>query len=285
MSADDFTIPWDRLPEGFAERVDDPPDEPAEARPAATLVLLRPSSRGPEILLLRRVRSAGFVPGAWVFPGGRVDADDAREAIVERIAGTTSERAAARLDLPPEAEPPALAYLAAAVREAFEETGILVGIDGAGGVPPTAAAEPEVEELRRLVVSDEDVFPAVLDRLGCLIDGARVEYVAHWITPVAEPRRYDTRFFAAAVPARAEASPHRAELTDARWLTPEEALRRHAEGELPMVFPTVRTIESMRSFETPGAILDHFRAREIPTVLPRLVRTPTGVGIETPDEG
>ncbi|MBW3534889.1 MAG: NUDIX domain-containing protein [Gemmatimonadetes bacterium] len=281
MSGPDFTIPEDRLPEGFARAVDRPPERPAEPRPAATIVLLRDGDRGGlEVLLLRRVRSAGFVPGAWVFPGGRVDLDDATPALVERLEGLSREQAAARLGLEPDAEPPGVAYWVAALREAFEETGILVGRDADGRPAPSIADRPEVRALRDELLEDEDRFPSILDRMGCRMDGAAMEYVAHWITPVAEPRRYDTRFFAAAVAREQEVALAEAELTDHAWLTPDEALSRREEGSLPMVFPTIRTLEGLRGFSTPMEALRAYRARAIPTILPRLVRTPTGIGIE-----
>lgn len=280
-----FTIPEDRLPEGFARSVDRPPERPAEPRPAATVVLLRDGeSGGLEVLLLRRVRSAGFVPGAWVFPGGRVDRDDAAPELVERLEGISEDAAAARLGLDDDADPPAVAYWVAALREAFEETGILVGRDPDGRPAPSVARRPEVLGLRDELLEDEDRFPSILDRMGCRMDGAAMEYVAHWITPVAEPRRYDTRFFAAAVAREQEVALADAELTDHAWLTPDEALRRREEGSLPMVFPTIRTLEGLRGFASPMEALSAYRARAIPTILPRLVRTPTGIGIEVEEE-
>jgi 8-oxo-dGTP pyrophosphatase MutT (NUDIX family) len=275
-----FTIPEGRLPRGFAESLERPPAQVAEARPAATIVLLRQGGGGLEVLLLRRVRSAGFVPGAWVFPGGRVDADDASAALVARLRGITAEHAARRLGLGADADPPALAYYVAAIREAFEETGILVGLDTSGATPPSAAQDPEVRRLRERLLEDEDAFPALLDRRGCRMDGAAVEYVAHWITPEAEPRRYDTRFFAAAVPSDAESLHHTLEMSDAVWLTPKEALERNRDGTLPMVFPTIETLASLEGFAAPGEALHSFRQRDIPRILPRLVKTPTGIGIE-----
>ncbi len=273
-------LPFDRLPPGFAETLDDPPDEPVVARPAATIVLLR-EGRGDEVevLLLRRVRSAGFVPGAYVFPGGRVDADDATPALVERLGGVTAPALAGRLGLEADAVPPAEAYLIAALREAFEETGLLVGRRADGSLLPGAADDPTLAAARDRVLADEDAFATVLEQLDAQLDGAAVEYVAHWITPEIEPRRYDTRFFAAAVGGEAPVSLHAAEMTDALWLRPSEALDRNVEGRLPMVFPTLRTLEALAGFRSPDAALAWFRGREIPAILPRLVRTPTGVGL------
>jgi len=277
-------IPFDRLPAGFAERIEDPPDEPSEPRPAATVVLLRPGPRGPELLLTRRSRTAGFVPGAYVFPGGTVDGEDAEADLVARIDGVDAGEAATRLGVPPDHDPPPLGFWVAAIREAFEETGILVGRAEDGGFPPAAASDPGVEALRLRVLDDEEVFPDVLDAMGCRMDGGAVEYIAHWITPLPEPRRYDTRFFAAAVPGGSEAIVDPREMTDAVWLTPAEGLRRLEEGSLPMIFPTIKTLESLRGFASPEEILDHFSGRAIPEILPRLVRTEDGVGTVIPND-
>ena len=273
-------IPRERLPEGFGRNVERP-SEPAVPRPAATVVLLRDRGGSLEVLLLGRNRRVGFVPGAYVFPGGRVDGDDAAPPLLERLRGLTHEEAARRLDLP-DAEPPAIAYWVAAIREAFEETGILVGRTPSGAPPPTGAQEDEVLALREMLLEDDARFPEVLDRIGCVMDGAAVEYVAHWITPEAEPRRYDTRFFAAAVPGGSEVVLDEREMVDAAWLTPARALERNEEGGLPMVFPTLKTLEALREFDSADAVLAHYRDREIPTILPRLVETPTGVAIEVP---
>lgn len=279
MSGPDFVIPFDQVPERFAESVANPPATPVPARPAATIVLLRDGRHGPEVLLLRRNRSAGFVPGAYVFPGGRVDGADADPEVVARLDGLDAEGAARRLELV-DADPPALAFYLAAIREAFEETGILVAHDAASATPPTAQEDAEVHELRDALMEERVGFAQVLDRMGCRLDGTAVEYLAHWITPEAEPRRYDTRFFAAKVREGAHALVDEREMTDALWISPAEALARCRDGSLPMVFPTIRTLEELAAFPSVDAVLGDLRARRIPTILPRLVLTPTGIGLE-----
>jgi 8-oxo-dGTP pyrophosphatase MutT (NUDIX family) len=279
-----FSIPNERLPPGFLESLERAPAQVAVARPAATIVLLREGDASLEVLLLERQKSAGFVPGAWVFPGGRVDGHDADASLVARLQGITAAQASRRLGLADQSDPPALAFYVAAIREAFEETGILVARDAQGRPARGAIEDAEVEQLREALLQNDDVFPSVLDSLGVRMDCASVEYVAHWITPVVEPRRYDTRFFAAAVPAGVDAVPNEREMTRALWVTPTEALRMNLAGELPMVFPTIRTLQSLLGFATPRDALAAFREREIATILPRLVRTATGVGLEVDGE-
>ncbi|MDZ7781305.1 MAG: hypothetical protein U5R14_15430 [Gemmatimonadota bacterium] len=283
MSKSEFIIPFDRLPDRFAEKIEHPPADPALPRPAATIVLMRDGGGGLEVLLMRRNRNAGFVPGAYVFPGGRVDGTDATAQVLERIDGLAPEDAASRLELP-SAEPPAIAYYLAALREAFEETGILIAHRPDGSPVPTAAAEPRVDRIRDDVMEHRIDFAEALSRLECRIEGRSVEYLAHWITPIAEPKRYDTRFFAARVPDGAEPIIDPREMTDALWLGPDEALERYRGGELPMVFPTIKTLEELSTHPDAATALERMGAAPVRTILPSLVITPTGVGLELDEE-
>lgn len=268
-------IPDGLLPPGFLGTLENPPVVPVPTRPAATVVLLREGSGGSEVLLLRRARSSGFVPGAWVFPGGRVDTEDADPRLLQRVEGLDAGEAARRLHLP-DAVPPAIAYYMASVREAFEETGLW---PGHGGPDPSS---PVVGEAREGLLSGTLGFPEVLERLDLRIPGQALEYIAHWITPVVEPRRYDTRFFAAVVPGGMDALVDAREMTGAVWLSPSEALERNLAGELPMVFPTLHTLRALEGDRPPGVLLERFRGRPVPAILPRLVRTPTGVSLRLP---
>ena len=289
-------IPFENLPPGFGDQVEHPPAVPAAPRPAATILLMRDGRSGLEVLLLRRARNSGFVPGAYVFPGGRVDQGDAEPALIERTDGLRPEDAAARLGAVSGAVPP-IAYYLAVVREAFEETGLLICRSGEGllrpGSGPAAQGDPVdwirggMDDFRALqerndLLGESVTFADVLDRLGCRIAGDALLYIAHWITPVAEPRRYDTRFFAAAVPPGREVSLDAREMTDSVWLTPSLALERNVQGSLPMVFPTLKTLEDFRYFRTTSEALESLRSRPVHPILPRLVRTPTGIGIEMP---
>ena len=262
-----FEIPADRLPPGFAESVDRTPDPPAPPRPAATVVLLRDGDEGPETFLLRRHRSSGFVPGAWVFPGGRVDAADSGPALHERIRG-----------IPGRGEPES-SFWTAALRELFEETGVLLARDADGAWAADAASDREMRRLRDALLEDTLSIMDVLDELEMVLVAADVVHLAHWVTPVAEPRRYDTHFFAAGLPDGRQAKPDPREMTDAAWLSPADALARFERGELPMVFPTVKTLESLRGYDSVEHALTSLRHRAVPRILPRLVRTPGGVAI------
>jgi 8-oxo-dGTP pyrophosphatase MutT (NUDIX family) len=277
----EMVIPLDRLPPGFAERVADPPPDAAVPRPAATAVLLRDGADGPELLLLRRLHSAGFVPGAFVFPGGRVDDADADPALVALLGNDAG--AAAGRTVPP-------AFWLATIREVFEETGVLLATrpgpdDGGETAPATCAtADPRLDRWRAALLDGRATLLDVLHDTQLCPDTRRMVYCAHWITPVAEPKRYDTRFFLAALPPGCEAAIDPREMSEAVWLTPAAALDRFRRGTLPMVFPTVKTIQRLAPYHSVGTMLDAFRGADVTPILPRLVRTDAGVGIVVPDE-
>lgn len=265
-----LVIPSDRLPPGFAERVEHPPADIAVPRPAATVVLVRDGDAAPELLLLRRHRSAGFVPGAYVFPGGRVDDDDADPELVRLLA-----------DAP---VVPAPAYWLAGIRELFEETGVLLARDAAGATCADATHDARVAEWREALMSGGAALLAVLTALEMRPDIGRMVYCAHWITPVAEPRRYDTRFFLAELPPGCETAIDEREMTDAIWVTAAAAVAAFEHGRLPMVFPTIKTIQRLTGYRTVDEMIAAFRGTTVPAVLPRLVRTPEGVGIVVDDD-
>jgi len=260
-------IPEERLPPGFMDTIGRG-GAAAVPRPASTVALMRDATPGPEVLLLRRNRSSGFVPGAYVFAGGRVDAADA---------DPLPWSGPAMPGIPP-AE-----YWAAALRELFEETGVLLARD-AGGAYAADASDPALSVWRDTLLEDEATLAGMLDRLGLMLAGDRIVHFAHWITPVAEPRRYDTHFFLAGMPESRTASADAREMSDAVWLTPAAALDRFADGTLPMVFPTVRSLESLAAFDSVQSALDYWRDRQVAPVLPRLVRTGRGVSLVV-DEG
>lgn len=231
-------------------------------------MLLRDVDPGLEVLLLRRNRRAGFVPDMYVFPGGRVDDADARSGALSLLDDLTSEAAAGRLGLGPEADPPAIAYYVAALREAFEETGILLGSLTDGSVPPTAADEPEVDRIRDDLMEDRIDFAQALTRMECRVSAAVLEYFAHWITPRRQPRRFDTRFFAARVTGAGTPIADPREMTEARWIAPAAALDEHARGELPMILPTVRTLEGLEAFSDTAEALEALSRERVVTILP-----------------
>ena len=283
MTDSGFLIPFENLPERFMKSLKHPSHPPVPAKPAATIALLRDSPSRMEVLLLKRDRNASFVPGAYVFPGGRVDPADWTKQTLASVDGLTTETAATRLGLVG-TSPPAIAYYIAALREAFEETGILVGVGPNAQAPPTAAASVEVEVLRNGLMEGSVSFNEALNHLSCRIDGSSIEYLAHWITPEREPHRFDTRFFAARVQTDAEPIFDPREMTEARWLSPKEALARNQGGTLPMIFPTIDTLQRLADYTTVGDALRGIGDVSIPTLMPKLVLTEKGVRLQVGEE-
>ena len=294
LSTGDRVFPLLRLPPSFLRSLDNPPDPPVRPRPSATLVLLRQAGFGLEVLLLKRSPRSGFIPGAWVFPGGTVDRDDADPGILSRIHGVTQEAANERLR-PSVSEPPALAYWVAALRETFEETGILLhrgtgkvrdsGHPSASGeTPADSEAHREAEGFARSrLLAGEASFREILETLDLTLDAGALEYNGHWLTPECEHRRYETRFFAAEVQWDAQVTPHERELVEAHWLSPAEALTRNRDGTLPLVFPTIFTLEELEPFRSPGEALGYLRGKPVPRRLPELQRTEGGISIRLTD--
>lgn len=205
--------------------------------PAATVVLTRRGGSLREVLLLRRPVGSAFAPDCWVFPGGRLDKSDYELSPERFVAGPPASAWAARmaLDSPREAG----AYLVAAVREVWEETGILLA---------TAPVRVTVaERTRHALLRGEIDFGTVLASADLRIDTERLRYIAHWITPHGLPRRFDTRFFLTELGPGAECFLHGNELVEHRWLTPEAALRDAETGEMTMLPPTIDTLRRLAS--------------------------------------
>lgn len=247
--------------EEFARGHIRPGEAPVEPRPAATLALAREECDGFRVLLLRRPSGARFAAGAYVFPGGVVDPEDGIPDAAERLGeGVTRS------------EPRALA---AALREAFEETGILP----ADRLPD----DEELERGREALLRGETDLPALVRRWDLVFRGLRVAYFARWVTPARLSRRYDARFFLAAHRGGEPRLAHE-EHTGALWARPGEALRRFASGELPMLFPTRTSVEALAAFGSLEEAMEAFRRRRVTPVRPRLLVEGDGVDLVLPGD-
>jgi 8-oxo-dGTP pyrophosphatase MutT (NUDIX family) len=248
-------------------------------RPAATVLLVRDGADGFEVLMLQRNLNSDFVGGAFVFPGGGVDAEDARATVDGSVDDAT---ASSRLGLPAGG----LAYYVACLRELFEEAGVIIAVDDAGApVRLDAASRARFAEHRRAVNAKEARFADVLASEGVRADLRALEYLAHWVTPVGPPRRYDTRFFVALAPHDQVAAHDDGETVADVWVRPVDALARHHAGELEMIFPTIRNLELVAHLPSAAAVLAFARARtDIPRIEPRIVPRDGGIAILLPDD-
>lgn len=226
-----------------------PPNVPAvpAATPAdaATVLLLRDGPAGVEVFLQRRGAGAAFMAGAYVFPGGTVEDQD-------------RDLPASLVDVP---DAPHRALRVAAIREAFEEAGVLVATRDQSPVEATWLASPGPMAVRTRLHDRTDPF----DWRGWLADERLVLGVgglvlaSRWVTPEAEPRRYDTWFFVAAVPEGQEPDHDDVEMTDSLWTRPVDALAAADRGDVFMVPPTRRNLAALTDHATVADALDHTR--------------------------
>ncbi|RCV49852.1 NUDIX hydrolase [Marinitenerispora sediminis] len=224
-------------------------------------MLVRAAGSGTEVYLLRRVRSMAFAPGVHVFPGGSVDRRDADRAV--RWAGPAPGEWARRLGTP---EPLARALVCAAVRETFEESGVLLAGTPDGRV--VADTRGDDWEADRLALIDRSLpFAGFLDRRGLVLRSDLLRPWARWITPVVEPRRYDTRFFAAVLPEGQLTRDVGGEADRVAWVRPAEAVAAWRRGEMAMLPPTAVTLAELARYPSPAAVLA--ADREIVPIEPR----------------
>jgi 8-oxo-dGTP pyrophosphatase MutT (NUDIX family) len=231
-----------RLPGGLGETaraVLSGSQPPAVPRDAATVMLLRSAPAGLEVYMLRRQASMAFAAGAYVFPGGSVDARDADEEVA--WAGPTAAEWGRVF-----AAPPALAraLVCAAVRETFEESGVLLAGESAESVvADTTSADWESD---RQALLDRSVSLAeLLARRGLVLRSDLLRPWARWITPVVEPRRFDTRFFAAALPDGQRTRDVGGEASEVAWVRPPDALAASRRREIRLFPPTAVTLSEL----------------------------------------
>ena len=257
-----------------------PPSSPRPIRTAATLVVLRDGSEGLEALMLRRADKANDQnSGASVFPGGVLDAHDRH--LHPLCAGLDDAVASARLAVPEGG----LDFYAAAIRECFEEAGLLFANDAEGRPVRLLDLPPgELVAMRDAAERGTDALLAMCEARRWRLAGDRVVYFGHWLTPPGMPRRFDTRFFIALMPAGQEVLPDGRETVEHMWLRPSEALD-PARG-LKLMNVTRRVLQQLDAFTRADEFLAHARQlREIPLNMPRLANGPGGpraVNIEEP---
>jgi len=244
-------------------------NQPVVPRPAATITIVRDVADGFEVLMMQRNHSSGFMPGAYVFPGGAIDQEDSDPALYALCAGLDDAAASRRLGI----ERDGLAYWIGAIRECFEEAGLLLCYDASGELVrlDTPESERRYGEQRAALNAGQLGFAEFCRSEGLRLAADRLTYFSHWITPVSAPRRYDTRFFATVAP-RQQAPLHDAkELIDTVWVRPHDALERDRSGGLSLRTPTKATLRQLGACSNCSALIDALSAqKEIRTVVPVL---------------
>lgn len=238
-----------------------PPAEPVTPKDAATVVLLRDTPDGPEVFLQRRVTAMAFAAGMTVFPGGGVDPRDADASV--SWTGPPPAQWAEWFDCP---EPLATALVCAAVRETFEESGVLL----AGTTSEVLGSTGHYGDVRQALVSRELSLAAFLTAEGLTLRADLLRPWANWVTPTGEPRRYDTRFFAATLPAGQTADGATTEADSSGWQRPADALTDAREGRSTLMPPTWITLTELAEFGSAAAALE--AERSVEKIMPSLVR-------------
>ena len=260
---------------------------PAAPRDAATVMLLRPAAApaaqadsgqagGFEVYMLRRKPSMAFAPGAYVFPGGSVDQRDADEELA--WAGPDVDHWGRVFDAPPEL---ARALVCAAVRETFEESGVLLAGPSAGSVVADTTG-PDWEADRQALLDRSLSLAEMLARRNLILRADLLRAWSRWITPAVEPRRFDARFFAAALPAGQRTRDVGGEAAAVQWINPARALDAGRQGEIYLWLPTAMTLAELAEYPDIESVLA--APRNIQPLLPEVVVAEGATWLQVPGE-
>jgi 8-oxo-dGTP pyrophosphatase MutT (NUDIX family) len=238
----------------------------ATARPAATVLLLRDGADGMEVFMVVRHHAIDFASGALVFPGGRVE--EADYALAAQILDSPD---------PDEPETATLAFRIAAIRETFEECGVLLARPRGSNRLIGAARLKQLDGQHRAALNAGSIgFDMVLESEGLVPAPDLLVRFAHWITPVNQPKRYDTQFFVAAAPREHLAVHDGTEAVDSTWITPQRALSEAEAGRYRLVFATAKNLEKLGRSSTVKEAMDTARTSSVVTVQPRGTRLEGG---------
>lgn len=237
-------------PSGSADTLDSsgPP-----VRDASTVIAIREprhAGSGLRVYMVKRNSKMGFLGGRHVFPGGAVDPADRSDAVARLFHGRDPSTAAAFLDLDDEQR--ARGYIVAAIRELYEEAGILLAVDDQEQWVDlnSGARAQRLRDARPGVAKGDYDFGQLLAEEGLRLAAGAMETFAHWITPVIEKKRFDTHFFLAPAPPAQSAEHDRGESTAGAWMTPDEVLAGYRKREIEMVPPTIATLQWLGRYTT-----------------------------------
>ena len=241
--------------------------ENPELRYASTVILVRDSENGVEMLLQERSGKSESFSGAFVFPGGKVDLHDADKEYETLYSGHTDPDASAILGVPKYG----LAYWMGGIREVFEEAGILLAYDKSGKI--VSFNSPSIKqrfiEYRDALNKGEMNLLEICREEELTLATDQMYYYSHWVTPIVMPRRFDTRFFICRAPAEQEPIIDNHEVVSQCWINPAEALRKQREEGFQIFFPTIKNIQGLTGHEQSQSLLEAVaQFRDLPRILP-----------------
>jgi 8-oxo-dGTP pyrophosphatase MutT (NUDIX family) len=247
----------------------------SDVRLAATVILVRSPL---EVYLTRRSATSAFAPDAFVFPGGTIEAQDGSPEARARTVGLDRDRLrkefratispALASSEPAVDEDAARSLLVAALRELFEEAGVLLACDPSERPVAMDAEETQVSADRIAVRKGELTFADFLRAHDWFADARALTLFSHWITPPSEPRRYNTHFFFAVAPPNQVAHADAHETHDGMWIAPSRALEMQRAGTLHLVYPTIKHLERLRCFASVSDALRYARTKPVLTIMP-----------------
>jgi len=224
-----------------------------DVRPAATVMLVddRPDL---QVFMMERHSGNLFAPGMWVFPGGAVDRDDDRVSAQSISFHRSDKEASSLLDL----DSGGLAFFVAAIREAFEEAGILLALDKESLTGPDLLNQQTAarfQQHRDNLNNKGGDFIEILNQENLILDAGTMHYIARWITPVGPPKRFDARFFIAQMPDKQAPIHDDKELVHSRWMSPLTILKKFDAQEMELMVPTVRMIRNLAQFGSADEVI------------------------------
>jgi len=238
---------------------------------ASTVIVLRETGAGIETFMLCRHQQSGFMGGAHVFPGGKVDPSDSAPEWIDRVDRAAESLSQALGEADAES---GLGLLVAAVRETFEEAGLLFASTAPNADLPQARAQ----------LHSGGSFLELASQLDVKIDSSALTPYARWITPKMESHRFDTRFYIAVLPEGQRASHDGTETTSAVWLRPATAIDDMFTGRIKLAPPTVRTLQWLADFDRAEAVIADALSRKPPLVRPRIVSGDSGWFLALPGD-
>ena len=245
---------------------------------AATVIVLRDKKpEGFDVFLLKRHEKSSFMGGNYVYPGGRVDRDDGSVELCSLSKGMTLEGAQRHFGGIFSQEE-SFAHWIAAIRELFEEAGVLLAYDQRGNLLQLRDRDEREKFLhyRELLQKGKISIGEMAQKENLVLALDQLHYYAHWITPEARPERFDTRFFLARYPSGQEASHDQKETTAGIWLTPRNALEENLKGDVILSPPTLKTLEDLSRFKSIDEVFNSQRKEDIRPILPILTKVTSG---------
>ena len=221
---------------------------PSEPIPASTVLLLRDGKNTVEVFMLKRSAASNF-GNAWVFPGGKLDSED----LMDKFSNQTvpNEKEIGDIEV---------SYLLAAIRECFEECGVLIANRNSGEVfIPQDEKEIKILKKYQFQINNNEIsFYNILNNLNLYPAINNLTYLSHWTTPTTEKKRYSTKFYLASLPSKQDAVHDGFEGVDSLWISPEKALSLYKSGKFPIILPTIKSLEAIRLYKSTNELLSKF---------------------------